>query len=446
MISIVFGGACSQPGQPDAGWADAGIVDAVADAAADGDVKSSGPEYAHLFDTTKVVRVLLSFSPENWQALQADNTTYVPGTFQYGDEIVENVGIRHKGNVSLEFGGDKKSFKVKFTKYTPGGRFHGLKIINLHNAFKDPTILREHLAWSLLRGAGTPASRSSHVEVYVSVPGVHDEEYFGLYINTEQVDSVFLKDRFPSSAGVLYKGVDGADTRWWGDPIDEYVPIPYEPKTHEETADHQKLVEFLRVVNEASEVEFAARIEEVFEVPPFLSWLASNTLLANLDNLAGNSGNLYLYYCPETERFSHIPWDQGEAFGSTSEGLSIEELLHLSIELPVAWPADPAPLIRRILNIAAYKQQYLAKLRELVDGPFAIVPMNAQISELYTLTRDAARRDARKDYTNEQYEQSFDQDIPSSPDPPFPAGNMVIGLRRFVRERVTSVEAQLDAQ
>lgn len=437
-LALVLAGACAPTNQHNTGRGDAAVV-------ADADGQPGGPDYSYVFDTTQLVHVVLSFSPANWQALQVDTTTYVPGTIQYGDEVVESVGIRFKGNVSLQFGGDKKSFKVKFTEYTPGARFHGLKIINLHNAFKDPTLLRERLAWTLLRTSGTPASRSSHVEVYVTVAGLYDKEYFGLYNNTEQVDSVFLKDRFPSSAGVLYKGNDGADTRWWGEPIDEYVPIPYEPKTHEQSADHQTLVEFLRVVNETTAAEFAAQIEGVFEVAPFLSWLAANTLLANLDNLAGNSGNFYLYYCPETQKFSHIPWDQSEAFGSTSEGLSINELLTMSIERPVAWPTNPAPLIGRILNVPEYRQQYYQKLRELVDGPFAIAHMNTQIDDLYTLTHDAARRDTRKDYSNEQYEQSFDEDVPGLPNPPFPEGNMVIGLRRFVGERSVSVAAQLDS-
>lgn len=71
--------------------------------------------------------------------------------------------------------------------------------------------------------------------------------------------------------------------------------------------------------------------------------------------------------------------------------------------------------------------------------------MNARIDALLALTKEHALADTRKHYGADQYLASFLEDVPGLPNPPYPEGNMVIGLRRFVVARVEAVEAQLAA-
>ena len=167
-------------------------------------------------------------------------------------------------------------------------------------------------------------------------------------------------------------------------------------------------------------------------------------MLSNMDNVTNEEAeNGYVYLDPTTNRFVYIAWDMNEAFGSTSEGLDINELIDLDIDLPVVDPGAPSPLISRILNVPEFRASYRAKLQALVSGAFTSAAMNARVDELYILTRPHALLDARKHYNTDQYERSFTQDVIGLPNPPFPSDNMVIGLRRFIDARVSSVNAQL---
>ena len=205
----------------------------------------------------------LTIPPDNWEDLQDSPVEYVSGTFRFEDEEYRPVGVRFKGNVSLGFAGDKPSFKVKFSEYNRRLRFHGLERLNLNNGFKDPTILREILAYDLYSEAGSLASRTSHVRVYVSVLGLYDQEYFGLYISVEQVDEAFLRDRFGNADGNLYKG---GDFRWHGPEAGEYVPVIYQPRGNRQVVSHAALVHFLDVLNNAADAGFKEEIEKVFHV------------------------------------------------------------------------------------------------------------------------------------------------------------------------------------
>ena len=49
--------------------------------------------------------------------------------------------------------------------------------------------MNEVLAYRLYRDAGVPAPRTSYVRVSITVPGLYDRAYTGLYILVENVDS-----------------------------------------------------------------------------------------------------------------------------------------------------------------------------------------------------------------------------------------------------------------
>jgi spore coat protein CotH len=414
------------PADPESGVPDSGVGD-------------SGPDYATVFDASYVHTYQLLFEPEEWHALEEEWTTYVRADVIYDGATYEDVGVRFKGNVSLEFAGEKKSFKLNFNKFVKGQTFHGLDMINLHNGFKDPTIMREDLAYGAHQAAGDLHSRTCHARVLVTVPGTYDAEYFGLYINVEAVNRDYLQDKLGDDGGTLYKG---GDFRWHGPDWQEYVPWIYEPKTNEESDDHEALLRFLDVLNNTPIAELGNEIEQVFDVDRFAGWLAANTLLSNMDGIPVGGGNCYLYHDVTRDVMVLIPWDMNEAFGSTSEGLSLDELLTLDIHHPVVWPGA-SPLIERLLLVPEFVDEYEARLAELLDGYFAVASLNAVIDDSYALIKDDVYADTKRHYSIEQFEQSIEDDVPGLPNPPYPDGNMVIGLKRFVDERVASVTDQL---
>jgi len=442
LAALVSSAACgSSPSAPPPGDAGPGddAAPSPADAAPDGGAGPVGPDYAWVFDAATVRTFHLAFTRADWDALQADWGEDVPVTVEVEGEVYPDVAVHYKGNVSLDFAGEKKSFKLDFDDFVDGQRFHGLERLNLHNGFKDPTLMRENLAYALHEAAGDLASRTSHARVTLSVPGLYDEEYFGLYVNVEAVDRRYVRDRLGDDAGTLY---EGSDFRWYGPDWEEYVPDPYEPKTNAGSTDHAALLRFLEVLNETPAGELGEALEQVFDVERFLGWLAANTLLANMDGVPGGGGNCFVYHDASRDRIVLIPWDMNEAFGSTSEGLSVDELLELDVHEPVVYPGAQ-PLIERVLEVPEFVDRYDAILGRLVEDDFAEATMSARIDEIAARIREDVAADTRRHYSLEQFETSLDEDVPGLPDPPYPEGNVVIGLRRFVRERGASVRAQL---
>lgn len=393
---------------------------------------ASGP-----FDDTVVHTYHLSFTAEDWAALTAAPADEVRAQLVYDGVPFPDVGVRHKGNVTLDFGGDKLSWKLDFDEFVDGRRFFGLENVNLNNGFKDPTLMREKLAYAVHEAAGNVASRTSHARVHVTVPGLFDETYFGLFIFVEDVDKRWLRARLQDDEGALYS--DG-DFRWYG-PDAPYVPEVYRLES-KGTTDHSALVQFLDVLNNTPIDELEGALPEVFDVEHFLSWLAANTALSNMDGIPGGGGNCFVAHDVAEGRMLLIPWDMNEAFGSTSEGLSVDELLTLDVHEPVVFPGAQ-PLIERVLQVPAFRARYDDKLRALVDGAFSPESMQQRVDELRALITPHVQEDTRRDYDDDQFERSFEEDVPGLPDPPYPEGNVVIGLMRFVRERAASIREQL---
>jgi hypothetical protein len=403
------------------------------------DAAPERPDYELVFDSSRIVDVHIALSAASWAALEAEPREYVSGSLRWDGELHDNVGIKHKGNVSLDFAGAKKSWKLDFNRYDADHRFHGLKALELHNGFKDPTLMRENLAYAVHRAAGDVGSRTSHVRVFLTVPGLHDDVYWGLYVNVEPVNKAYVRDRFTDDEGTLY---EGGDFRWYGADPTVYVPGVYEPETNESSTDHAALLRFLDVLNNTPIAELGPALEQVFDVERFLGWLAANTALANMDGIPGGGGNCHVYHDPAQDKIVVIPWDMNEAFGSTSEGLTVDELLALDVHAPVVAPGAQ-PLIERVLQVPSFVERYDAKLRALIVGELSEAAVTASIDTIYGQIRDAVHADTNRHYDIPQFELSITDDVIGLPDPPYPPTNRVIGLKRFVRARVSSIADQL---
>jgi len=430
------------------------VVDHSADPTSDGDDSTGDDEELQQaldehYSGTSVLRYDLEIDAATFAAMLADplctsgtnpcGDEYVAGTLRYGDEVFPNVGIRFKGNSSRwmvaraqqgDAGYQRYSFKVDLDKFAEEQSLHGIKKLNLNNAMHDPSYLREHLAYGLFRNAGVPASRVGFVDLYVN------GEHFGLYVNVQQVDKNLLRQWFDDEDGNLYKPETG-DLVYHGDTIDAYTgETSYQLKTNEETADYSDLLHFLDVLNNTADVDFAGAIEQVFEVDRFLSWLAVNTLLVALDSYAGSiAHNYYLYHDPSTGRFSYLPWDENNAFGTfRCGGLTDTDIIQMAVDVPncpggLPGPGGSAgpverPLIKRVLAVESFRQRYHDKLQALVAGAFATTTMQTAIATGHALIASYVLADPKRMYSYEDFEASLTSGAGGQP-----------GLATFVADR-----------
>ena len=284
-------------------------------------------------------------------------------------EQISDVGARFKGNGSFLSGRelDKYSFKIDFNEYQDDLSFAGLKKVNLQSCAADPTLLREAISYDLFREAGVPASLTGWASVATDVDG--EVKPCGLFLVVEQVDKQFLKRVFGESEGLLVKPSAFTAFPYLGDDWSAYESF-YNPKTESSPEQQRRLMEFAQLIHLSNQAEFEARVGEYLDVESFLSFLAVNAMLSNLDSFLGGSQNYYAYLSSETDKISLIPWDLDHSFGSLEIIGTPESRLHHSIKQPQIGVGNNR-LIERLLKMPAVKQAYLSRVDKLLDSVFA---------------------------------------------------------------------------
>jgi hypothetical protein len=155
-----------------------------------------------LMSTERVWRIDVTITFEAYQDLSNSvwgNRVTVPAEFEVEGMKLGRIGMRLKGSASAAPMTGKPAFKLDFNQFVAGTRFRDLQGINLHNGnVQDPTLVRDHLTYSLARDAGLPAPRVGWAELWIhDAAGARDPVPYGLYVVQEDYDREFVDDRFP---------------------------------------------------------------------------------------------------------------------------------------------------------------------------------------------------------------------------------------------------------
>ncbi len=363
-----------------------------------------------LFDDRILHDVRLYIHPSDWRALKLNFTenTYYPADFSWRGSTVESVGIRSRGLGSRT--DVKPGLRVDFNRYTKDQEFLGLNALVLDNVYQDPSFLREYLSMRVFRRLGLPAPREAFARLYVN------DQYAGLYVLVEEINKDFLKRNFGQNDGHLYEYKWLTEYRFerLGDGPDSYLD-KFKPVTHERDPDLGPLVELIRLANQASDQEFAARIPEFLDPKLFATHLAVENFLAEWDGIVGYAGmnNFYLYRLEESNRFQFIPWDKDVTLSKP--------------EHPIHYNLDQNVLVRRVLALPEVLPAYLNALEAAAGGCDTDDWLAGQLERAYALFREAALADPFKPRDNAGFEGS------------------VQAARDFVRDRGGFVRWQLEA-
>ncbi len=401
-----------------------------------------------IFAQDQIVTIELNFPESNfWNTL---TTNYEDATYTWanltltdnsGEQLFDSVGVRLKGNSSYNHPGNKKAFKIDFNKYVTGQNYDGLKKLNFSNGFKDPSIIREKIFFDVSHAAGVKAPRTSFANVYMN------GTFWGFYTVVEQIDDQFLDWAILDDDGNLFKAGDNfdpgegaADLEYYGDAQSSYEGR-YELKTNEEENDWTDLVEFLDWVNNSSDEEFAAQLEEKIELTDFLRSLALDNLFSNLDSYLGSARNYYIYHNSTTDKWEWIKWDGNEAFGRYTNGVNGMETLALD------YVNSSRPLIERIYNDNELYQQYLIEMCDITENYFNSNYIDTRIDEVVELIQESVYADTEKQYSNEDFDTNIESNLSEGGGGPGgggPGGGSVLGLKSFVANKSAHVAENLD--
>ena len=353
---------------------------------------------------------------------------YVPASFRWRDVARDKVAIRFKGNSSSQPNQQhKRSYLIKFDEYNKDVRFFGLRRVSFDNGVQFGSLFSETIITDILRDQDISTHRCNYAKVYLN------GEYQGVYVNVERIDESFIKHHLGGGSGPLFKvdeGGPGCNLQFLGNDPSAYKRT-FEPKSDAAKNEWARLVEFIRLINQAEPGNFAAKLKATMELDDFLRITAVMLLSGAFDQLTGwNPHNYFLYYDPNRDRWRYLPWDLDVGFCETAFG-RIRVLADWNAAWPVAPSGTPNPLLERITADPVLLQQYRAAARMILEKYFEPERLCQIIDAKYNLIQ---------------------QDLQSDPFPhrratvPGDRGYdaIVESLKHFVRKRYASAVKQLE--
>lgn len=365
------------------------------------------PDYSMVFEQDTVLKIHIVIDSDNWLEMQSDLANNIgrigPGHYENSDWIpvwvpcsvhyngIEwyNVGIRYKGNSSLQStfrsGNNKRPFKLDFDEFEDDyplltdQRFYGFRQLSLKNNFDDESLMREKVASDLFIDFGIPTARTAFCALYIDHGS--GSQYYGLYTIVEEVDDTVLESQFSSEAGNLYKP-EGDAAHFANGTYDESEfnkKIDYTG----DYADVESLYNIINSTDRTVDIDlWKTNLENVFNVDHFLKWLAANIVMQNWDTYGIMSHNYYLFNNPFDDTLTWIPWDNNEALQDGKQQGSLSLSL---FKVSSNWP-----LIRYTIDIENYEETYQTYVNNFVEDVFIPSEMQVIYNDYYNLLKDYA--------------------------------------------------------
>lgn len=403
-----------------------------------------------------------TINPDDFDVIRAD-TTYdieVPAYFWVENEAPIVVSIRRKSASAIpnELAADKKvSFKIDINEYhdDPEGvdicvgivginsgcvsKWKGVKKLSLENG-DDQDVVQEGVAWYLHRLAAESelayyAGMASWVKLYIN------GQYQGVYVNVEQPDKQFLKNR------QIWK-LDGDTWLYKMSDIDsptvkEGVEDEFGVEIDSPLAQEFCFAPFKKKRKCETPEGFKALLEDNINMEGMLTFGAVSAFHGSHDDLFTKGKNFYYVDQGDglTYKREYFQWDLDEAFFDFDPNLSIYQM-----------SGDRAnqyedALIK--LQDAPFRAEYNAIHNALFNGVspvFSLVDLNADLDAMRTLLEDALFEDSNAKNALQSFDviqQYFDlriasirSQLPSPPPNPGVAGEIHVGDMAGVGESV----------
>lgn len=324
VLALVLG-ACSPVGVlttpgTDGGPLDDDTTDDDADDDTSGDDDASPPlehvggvedPAGWMFTLDSVHSLDIQLEPSAVESLWIDPYGYVQGDIVFDGAPVDDVGVRLKGRIgSFRDLSAKAAFKIDINRFVDGQTFHGLEKLTLNNMIVDCSFAKERLAFDAFRAMDIPAPRAGYV--WVTVNG----EPYGLYLNVETPDDVFLARNYEDPGGNLY------EAEYILYPNGSYLLVDFNNQSDdhfelEEGVDVQR--EDVRAITQALDQyaytdEFFDQLDTLVDWDHHLRMVSAEQWIGQLDGYSLNTNNYRVYFDPADGKAELLPWDLDYAF------------------------------------------------------------------------------------------------------------------------------------
>ena len=352
-----------------------------------------------LYDLDVLRSLYIEFENDNWNTLLIDNWYAENGERELASLSMDgisydSVAIRYKGNATFfwanETDNPKKPLNIDMNNYISDQELLGFKKVKLASSFFDPSMLRDVLGLKIY-GNYMPSPEANWMKVFI------EDDYIGLFSNTEAINKQFLKKHFNFKKGALFKcdpagqypsDTGSSDLAWQGEDSTLYYNR-YDLKSDNGWAE---LVNLIDVLNNSPQ-----NLESILNIDRVLWYLAVSTVTANYDSYNGFYMHNYYLYLHENGLFQMLPWDLSETFvcSLADNGIVEGDAIY---EWDIFNENDPfeqsRPLVDYVVNHPLYKKQYLAHIRTVIDEVLDEADLLAECQDMQSIIADAVADDS----------------------------------------------------
>ena len=342
-----------------------------------------------------------------------------PGMIGYGAEK-SNAIIRIRGNSSSVM--PQKSYKLKLDG--EAGLWRGQRNIALNKSAFDLTKFRNKMYFDLLKDIeAVPSIRTQFVRLFIKdeTSGKTAFEDYGLFTQAEVPNKKYLANHGLDKEGYLYKAINfnfepSAGLKNFDDPDFDQEAFD-QILSCKGKQDNQKLMDLVEMINDTS-IDINDIIGNYIDRDNYITWLAYNILLANIDT---TMQNYYLYSPTNSDKWFFVPWDGDNMLPFEEYRLedSIDDYGRYQKGVTNYWGII---LHQRFLKYSENRKELAAKIDELhmtinkdtinkiaAEYNQVVEPYIAQMPDLYYLGNTLEERQQIIDGLGDELETAYNQ-------------------------------------
>ena len=377
-----------------------------------------------IYSINTITEIKLVFAEKNWHDIldslkRAGEEERLIGNVTINGKKYEKIGVRYKGNSSFKSvsddGHSKLPFNIKINEVNKKQVLTGgYSTLKLSNAFRDPSFIREVLAYEIARKYMS-APKANFAKVFVN------DQYLGIYNNIESIDDTFLKKHFGEDRGVLVKcdpdwtveqapgcaDSDKSSLMYIGEDSTCYARF-YEMK---DKNGWKNFIQFTKTLNQEPE-----KIPAQLDIDQTLWMLAFNNVVVNLDSYTGLLCHNYYLYRDTMGVYHPLVWDMNMAFGgfrrlNSAVELTTAEMQEMSPFVHYKDNNTRRPLITKLLANDLNRKIYVAHMRTILNDYFTNGLYLKRAQELQKFVDKQIQEDQQKLYSYEAFQQNLNETV-----------------------------------
>jgi spore coat protein CotH len=402
---------------------------------------ASAYDWPGLYDPLQMLTLNLDMAPADWETIKAD-TTYdieLPAMFWADGDTDELepilVSVRRKSADAL---GDKVSLKIDINEYVDQ-KWNNIKKLSVENG-DDVDVVAEGYAWYLNRVAAAASNSGYDPGLAAWVKLVVNGKDVGVYINVEQPDKQFLKNRglYTKNETWLYKG-DAVGTDYELKVGDSDSPtlteLCYSPFGAEGSDGGGKGNGKGKGGNSGggstgctvpdSDSAMATELNKLIDMEAMLTLGAVSAFHMGPDDLFSKGKNFYSIDFLGGGKRLYTQWDLDTVFTSGNPEGSIYGTAKKGKKRGGTTELSQTAYQEVILNNSTFRAQYDRIMAGLLNGPLQIDAQYAFLNDLEVLLATALDADPNNNFGGSSAAERFDS------------------LRKWVSGRVININDQL---